>query len=1350
MGLGHLKTLWYDIVEKCPRVHPITAHFSPFDWPRLETLHFQAPLSGILSSLNFASLKHLHLINTRDDLLAPEGSFTNAPFFDGLETLIFVRTAFIGFADLNRLSMPLLKTLDIQNSADFHFNLTWLAHAAPQLEKVNLQNSAVVGSVEALLPLTRLKELRLGSSDVSGWFDDRFAALTQLEVIVFEVGPAALSVDHYLGFFTQLKELTVLSRAQGTLYHSIGQCKALEVLQLQNFATGSSLPSEITSLVNLRILSISSKGGPIQDIWPSIGDLKNLEYLNLAGNQFGGTIPIGLTRLANLAYIDLSQNYLTGNIPDFDVPGLILDLGWNRLFGPIPDSVAKQALELKLNNNALGPLVPDVLATNSHLLYLDLSYNKFSKLITKLPSSLQHALLSYNDFHGELTDIYCGIEEVALDNNQFYGSIDVLFDRACNISLLKLHDNKLNGTISSNFAHNQFLKSVDISNNFLTGSLSAFPGSIRKFYAAGNNFTGELSADVLNSIQFAQRFSELDLSRNQLECPTPSAELGRLFFSSLHHISLAHNRFKCLLVYSASSLQPSIISPNIRRESLAFPTEFIQSVPTAFTGSLDLSHNQFFGNFFPVIWTQLVNLNLAGNDFSGHFAYSLQDSFPILSSMDLSMNHFAIAASQFAHLPRLFSIKAANNEIYGTLTLNDMNALQTADFSSNQISGIDLTSIGRGFVNQNLQFLSIANQPVLGVIGAAELKRANLVRKSESAPSKNVKGAICFGLHFNQSSSLQTTFNFDESLFTYAQCQCDDGHFGLPLTGCSSCPSEGIDVCSTHLLNVSKNWFTFSRKDSSDSNLMIETESCIYTPAQELTLTTNCNGLWFQQELPQQRPFSSALEAQCREGSEGRLCSKCSCNSDKCYFMSGTVCHSCTYVASNSASIGISIAVIVFLVLFLAGIMLFVLRSKRKPSIARWTELPLWKRFFYRLHHLTSLGHITILITFLQLSSELTHWDTRILKGFLQALNGTGESLGITCLLPFLSHPLANLIATLMLPVLVITIVGISIGLAELISWLLFKQDEETSLDSDDTSDVVLLKRTVTHRSGRYPATALFTSVSISVIRFFYFGTALAAHKYIFSSAQPYTGINYVKNQPWMRYSDAFVLIGVSIPAIVIYDFVLPLLFVLLCWKLRRYLKDERVQRFMGSLFENFSQKCFWWEIVNILRKLWIALILQGFSASNPIQSTLVVSMLAGTVLIQSLLMPWKSKAENIIDSTSTILLLTSLHALSSGALTSSKAMFYIVSIINALFFFGVVSLIVFETIFGKTAYQQRQARDLDSDYESNYVDHGFFSLNTDVDGNTTQGEDFSIMKSGLFSAPPTSSSVANSEDESM
>lgn len=142
-------------------------------------------------------------------------------------------------------------------------------------------------------------------------------------------------------------------------------------------------------------------------------------------------------------------------------------------------------------------------------------------------------------------------------------------------------------------------------------------------------------------------------------------------------------------------------------------------------------------------------------------------------------------------------------------------------------------------------------------------------------------------------------------------------------------------------------------------------------------------------------------------------------------------------------------------------------------------------------------------------------------------------SLGLPCIFPFLSNPLILLLLRLSVPVVAVMVVSISIGIANLIDNLLSaKQRAQLLDDSDDSSseDAVLIPDVTRAKVStvQFPAMALLTSVSISVVRFFYFGTALAAHEYLFASVQ-HTGTVYVQNMPWMLYSEAMKLIAASI-----------------------------------------------------------------------------------------------------------------------------------------------------------------------------------------------------------------------------
>ena len=1005
-----LKIFWYEHALSCSSQSASYMPQGSSYWPDMHTFHVQAVLTRGLPSLKFAGdLRHLHIINNFQVLSnkAPTGRLPFSVRLPQLESLILRNTALTGFnlpTPSYALRFPNLTLLDLQGSSNLDFNVNELLNASVKLESLNLKGVAASGSLDLILALPRLTQLRISAANIFGSFDNRFWKLRDLEVIEIGEGLISFHFSKELGKMINLRELIVRTRSKGHLHPSIVNCTKLEILEIPNLVRSGSLPSEITQLPNLRILSISSKGGPTQTIWPSFGKMTKLESLVLSSNQFNGTIPTDIANLKSLSYLDLSQNFLTGPIPNLQNPGMLVNLGLNRLSGTIPETLTEQACALVLNNNDLGPDWPSNIANNSIIEVLDLSFNKFASSVTTLPKSkfLRRLSLSVNNFRGEVRSVFCGIPEVELDNNQFSGNLSAILSARCNITTLKLNDNILEGTIPSLFANNVYMRAVDVSNNFLEGTIPALPRGLVQFSAAANRLEGRLTQDFLDSVQMSATLKDLDLSENQLECPEDPAEIGRLFFSALQHLSLSQNKFNCPLRYSAavtitkspwgiegpgleseSSINPassnysslstktssssssstsssefsqSQTSSSSQSSSGALPTHrkhsyaFGHSLDVQADGhlySLDLSHNQFFGDFYDSQWTTLLSLNLAHNNFTGHLADSIPETFPMLTNLDISFNTFFLAANEIAFLPRLYTLNVQSNLIYGTLTLKNLPSLQTADFSSNQLGAIDVRSIGRRFASHTLHLLSIADQPFISTVDSTEFEQSNLIRTQESAPSQNVTGAICFGLEYDFNSPTHTTFIFDEHLFNYEQCQCDDHHFGLPLSGCSPCPGNGISVCAANVLNVSRNWYTFPVATYSNGSFILETESCIYTPAQDFTQTTNCQGLWFQEDINSYRNLSIAYKEQCRTGSEGRLCSKCSCNSDKCYFMSGTVCHQCAYLASAGATIGISLSVALALVIILTVIMLLVLRSKRKKTTARWENLPvLYGPFF--------------------------------------------------------------------------------------------------------------------------------------------------------------------------------------------------------------------------------------------------------------------------------------------------------------------------------------------------------------------------------------------------------------------
>ncbi len=146
--------------------------------------------------------------------------------------------------------------------------------------------------------------------------------------------------------------------------------------------TGGTIPSELSQLSQLKLLSIASNylTGIIP---PELGKLSQLKTLDLGNNKLTGIIPPELGKLSQLKTLDLGKNKLTGIIP----PELgklsqlkTLALGNNKLTGIIPPELGQlsQLTVLQLFNNQLEGTIPPELGMLSQLVGLDLRYNQLT------------------------------------------------------------------------------------------------------------------------------------------------------------------------------------------------------------------------------------------------------------------------------------------------------------------------------------------------------------------------------------------------------------------------------------------------------------------------------------------------------------------------------------------------------------------------------------------------------------------------------------------------------------------------------------------------------------------------------------------------------------------------------------------------------------------------------------------------------------------------------------------------------------------------------------------------------------------------------------------------------------
>ena len=842
-------------------------------------------------------------------------------------------------------------------------------------------------------------------------------------------------------------------------------------------------------------------------------------------------------------------------------------------------------------------------------------------------------------------------------------------------------------------------ESLDLSHNLFVGAPPIIPQRLGALYISNNQLDGVIS-DSFGLSVFSSTLQTLDLSYNQLRC-NDSRWFYLLSHSNLTSLSLQHNALQCY-----------IPSPRAEEGVVELQPKLV---------SLDLSTNSLAG-FYPTQyqWPNLAYLNLAHNLFQAPFVFA---NFPVATQIDLRNTAFRYDASTIRDLPYLVGIAVSSNRVEGSLSLKGLPNLQVADFTNLRMEMPDFLAIGTLFAKHKLLFFSMYTHDQKY---DSSFEQAGLVASNETIPLSST-GTFCKRLRFHDQPA-STSFHYDELMFNYQQCYCRTPFVGRP-AHCYKCPPSGnYASCDGTNLTVSRNTYVIDTYHYADHDTPpFETESCYYTPLQVITSKSNCRGLTIIINNNTLVNPSADLQHQCEPGSTARLCARCVCDpKGDCYFSRAFMCAKCRRVFPLSTSIPLLIVALLVVIIIASIIVAIALRSKRTKKTESWESLPLYKRLFHRLIHLTSLGSVSILIAFGQLTLNFTNWDAYARAGWLQVVNGSVEGIGLVCLFPFLHEPLAIFLVKLFLPFAVVAIIAISVTIAEFaLRWIDRRTASASTSDGDDLLDShpLLLNHDGTDTRIDYPARALFSSLTLSAIKFFYFGTALTAHEYLFTQSTA-SGRSYVRNHPWMPFDQrAITLLGVSVPWIVLFDLVLPVTFLCLCWKVRRIFHTPEIQIYFGQLFETFSRRCFWWEIVNILRKLLIALFIEGLPSNSAIQPGLVSAVLAFVLVMQVWRQPWKRRSENMLDTTSALLLISSLLAVRSNNLEDSDTIIWASFALCIAFAVVTIAIIAYQTITERTEYHHRLERYLFVEEAESEADDSKTSFESSTEASLSEAE---------------------------
>ncbi|WJX38772.1 hypothetical protein P8452_26398 [Trifolium repens] len=413
----------------------------------------------------------------------------------------------------------------------------------------------------------------------------------------------------------------------------------LSQINLQNQTNWLHYIDMHASLLELRLSSCH-----LTDIFPStkhVSFANSLVTLDLSANIFDSELPSWLFDRANdmnISYIDLSFNFLKGQIPKS-----LLSL--------------RKLETLKLSNNELNGSIPDWLGQHGNLKYLSLAENLFHGSI---PSSLGNL--------SSLVDLNVG-------SNFMTGNIPTTIGKLFNLKSLFIGGNSLSGVLTGNHFSNLSnleelvlsapvsfdmnskwnppfqLNGISLSNTLLGPKFPAwiYTQKSLEYLEVPNSRLSSIDGDKF--WRFVANITQLNLSNNNI-----SADLSNVTLNS-DLIFMDHNKFRGGL-------------PRISANVIY----------------LDLSHNSFFGTISPLFCHKLEN------NFSGPVPVKMPHAMEV---MILRSNRFEGpipkcisnitgmgGAKKTSHYPFEFNLYNKGQD----LEYLDYGLLRTLDLSDNNLS----------------------------------------------------------------------------------------------------------------------------------------------------------------------------------------------------------------------------------------------------------------------------------------------------------------------------------------------------------------------------------------------------------------------------------------------------------------------------------------------------------------------------------------------------------------------------------------------------------------------------------------------------------------------------------------
>ncbi|GLT94947.1 hypothetical protein SLE2022_126570 [Rubroshorea leprosula] len=574
---------------------------------------------GNLSNLKYLNLGNkFHVGTTHVEDLHWLSSLSSLEYLD--LSFVDLSQAFNWFHALNTL--PSL--------VELHLTQCQLPHQLHPIASVNLSSLATVSLsgnsfqnlsvINWVFGLKNLISLDLSRNNIEGPIPFGLQNLTSLKHLDLSSNSFNSSIPDWLYNFSRLESLHLgHNQLQGEISSDIGKMDFVVDLDLSFNSFEGQIPiKSIGNLCSLKSLFFSgiNLGVDISDVLEvlsgcvsntleslglavcqlygqltnQLGNFKNLRQLDLSINSISGNLPESFGKLSHLEAVDISDNFLEGTLSEQHFVNLTklsalvangnplilkVDPGWSPPF---------QIQDLELRSWHLGPQFPNWISSQTHLEVLDISNSGISCILPScfldLSPHLRNLNLAQNQIHGELLSI-----------STFNDPLSQIVSR---------------------------LTSLDLSNNFLSGSLF-------NFLCPKVNET----MDQMNMLNLENNF----LSGELPDCWSKWPNLGV--------IVLDNNRFVGIIPSSIGALQ-YLKSLHLRRNNLS--GEIPESIRNCTAlKTLDFGENELVGNIPSWMGRNLPNLailNLRSNKFSGHIPRELC-ALNFLQVLDVAQNRLS-------------------------------------------------------------------------------------------------------------------------------------------------------------------------------------------------------------------------------------------------------------------------------------------------------------------------------------------------------------------------------------------------------------------------------------------------------------------------------------------------------------------------------------------------------------------------------------------------------------------------------------------------------------------------------------------------------------------------------------